>query len=307
MKRILITGATGFIGRHCLRQLVDKGYGVHAVAHRRPSFDLTGVQWHLADLLDSGNTSDLICEVKPTHLIHFAWYAMPVDYRSSPENLRWCQASLELLRAFAANGGEHAVFAGTCFEYDDRYGYCSERLTPSVSSTLYGTCKSSFSNIALHYANQFGIRAASGRIFFVYGPHEAPVRLVPNVIRKLLFGRPAECSHGEQVRDYMHVQDVADAFVAVLESQVSGAINIASGTPVKLKDIIYSLADMLDGRHLVRLGALAPSTNEPSVLLADIGRLRDEVGWRPRIDLRTGLADTVSWWRNFNLEPSHLC
>jgi len=302
MKRVLVTGATGFIARHCLKQLVDRGYSVHAVAHRRPSFDLAGVEWHGADLLDAQSITDLVSRVRPTHLMHFAWYAVPADYRSSPENLRWCQASLELLRMFAAKGGERAIFAGTCFEYDDRYGYCSEGFTPNTSSTLYGTCKSSFSNVALRYAEQFGVLASSGRIFFVYGPHEASARLVPNVIRKLLHGQPAECSHGEQVRDYMHVQDVADAFVSVLESRVTGIVNIASGTPVMLKDIVYILAEMLGGHHLVRLGALAAPANEPPVLLADVRRLREEVCWRPRIELRSGLADTVRWWRDYSSE-----
>jgi nucleoside-diphosphate-sugar epimerase len=298
VKRVLVSGATGFIGRQSLQPLLERGFEVLAVAHQT-SLPLTSrVFWQAADLLAPGGARRLMKEFKPSHLLHFAWYVKPQDYRNSSENLRWCAASTDLVRSFAENGGERAVLCGTCFEYDARFGYCSENLTPVSPSTLYGICKNSLREMAEGFARQAGISLAWGRTFFLYGPFEATARLVPSVAMKLLRREPALCSHGEQLRDFMHVQDVASAFAALLESEVTGSVNIASGVPVKLKDIIHRLADEIGARELVRLGALVSPPDEPPLLLADIRRLRDEVGWRPVITLEEGIRQTVDWWRN---------
>ncbi|MGH7905873.1 MAG: NAD-dependent epimerase/dehydratase family protein [Candidatus Binataceae bacterium] len=297
MKRVLVTGAAGFIGRHTLRPLLDSGFEVFAISHSRTRIDLPGVQWRTADLLEPDAASRLVAELKPSHLLHCAWHMAPADYRNSPENLRWCEASLALIRAFADGGGTRVVFAGTCFEYDARFGFCSETLTPVHPTTLYGICKNSLRAMALGFAERAGIGAVWGRTFFVYGPHEAENRLVASVIINLLRREPARCTHGEQVRDFMHVEDVASAFVALLESDTRGIVNIGSGAPVRLKDIINEIADALDARQMVRLGAVAAAADDPPVLLADVRRLHGEIGWRPSIPLEIGLPRTIEWWR----------
>ena len=298
MKRVLLTGATGFIGRHCLRFLSASGYEVHAVSSRVPNGNQSGVQWHQVDLLDVGQATELIATVGPTHLLHFAWYAVPGQYWSSLENFRWVQASLGLLQAFEKAGGRRVVMAGTCAEYDWTYGYCSEQRTPLLPSGAYGACKHSMQIMLDGFARQTGISAAWGRIFFLYGPHEHSDRLVPSVISSALKREPIRCSHGSQIRDFLHVQDVASAFVALLNSDVSGPVNIASGRPVVLKDIIHKLAAMLGQQNLVELGAVHTSASEPPLLVADVARLSNEVGWRPTYDLDHGLDQTICWWKS---------
>jgi len=300
MKKILLTGATGFIGRHCLSTLSARGYEVHATSTKESIDDQlnSDVYWHKVDLLDSDSLWNLMAKVKPSHLLHFAWYAVPGKYWTSLENLRWVQASLDLLQAFIRHGGERAVMAGTCAEYDWRYGYCSEGATPRVPSTLYGTCKHSLQIMLDSAAKQAELSTAWGHIFYLYGPHENPNRLVASVIRSLLFGEPALCSHGNLIRDFLYVQDVADAFVALLESDVEGTVNIASGRPIALKDIILKLACKLDRQNLVRFGAIQPPENDPPFLIADVRRLANEVGWVPKYDLDSGLNQTINWWRS---------
>jgi nucleoside-diphosphate-sugar epimerase len=297
MKRVLFTGATGFIGRHCLPTLVSSGYKVHAVTPDEPVETDSDVQWHRADLLDSVQVLDLMDRVRPTHLLHFAWYVVPGKCYTSPENYRWVQASLDLLQAFAHQGGRRVAMAGTCAEYDWKYGYCSEQTTPLSPATVYGACKHALQVMFDAFTSQTGLSGAWGRIFFLYGPHEHPARLVSSVIRAILRGEPARCSHGNQIRDYLYVQDVADAFVALLESDVEGPVNIGSGRPVVLKDIIHEIARKLNRQDLVRLGAVPTSASDPHLLVADTSRLFDKVGWKPKYDLDTGLERTIEWWK----------
>lgn len=303
MNRALVTGATGFIGRHAAASLLRRGYEVHAVSSNPPDDarddgdKREDVRWHRADLLDTGDVSRLMRAVEPTHLLHFAWYAVPGKYWTSLENFRWVRASLDLLQAFEGSGGKRAVFAGTCAEYDWNYELCSEQTTPLAPATLYGTCKHALRLMLDAYGRQTGLSTAWGRIFFLYGTHEHPDRLVASVARALLKGEAALCSHGRQVRDFLYVEDVADAFVALLASEVGGAVNIASGRPVALKTVVEAIARQLEREDLLQLGARPAPANEPPVLTADVARLGGEVGWRPHYSLDAGLEKTIAWWR----------
>jgi nucleoside-diphosphate-sugar epimerase len=300
MKKVLVTGATGFVGRHSLTSLSARGYEVHAVTslENAPAIDAPGVVWHRADLLDRAQVFALVSKVTPSHLLHFAWYAVPGKFWTSPENLRWVQASLDLLRAFKEAGGRRVVAAGTCAEYEwGRAEPCSEASTPLRPATLYGACKHSLRLMIEAYSRQEGLSAAWGRVFFLYGPHEHPDRLVASVIRSLLRGDEARCTHGQQVRDILHVADVADAFAALLDSEVEGAVNIAAGRAVVLRDVINEIGEKLARQDLIRLNAIAAPTGEPRIIVADTKRLNEEVGWRPQRDLSAGLDETIEWWR----------
>jgi len=298
-KRVLITGATGFIGQHCLNYLIDAGFEIHALSRQSKSTDPShiNVNWHVADLLDKNQVELIVSTVKPTHLLHLAWYAEPGKYWTAPDNFECVSASLMLLRTFSLHGGERVVMAGTCAEYDWSYGLCSEEETPKNPSTVYGVCKHSLQEMLASYSAEYGLSAAWGRIFFLYGPHEHPSRLVSSVIRSLLEGKPALCSTGEQMRDFLHVSDVASAFVSLLDSEIQGPINIASGEAVSIKEVVEKIAAKLGKSRLLQLGARPTLPNEPPVLLANVSRLNEELGWQPYFDIDQGLDSAISWWR----------
>ena len=197
--------------------------------------NFNGVHWHDVDLLDTQKTNELIATIHPTHLLHFAWYAKPGEYWDSTENVRWLEGSLHLLRVFQKAGGARVVMAGTCAEYDWKFGYCSEYVTPLAPSSLYGTCKNAMQHLLKDFSRETNLSSAWGRIFFLYGPHENPNRLVSSVILNLIHNKMAPCSHGNQIRDFLHVKDVASAFVSLLMSNVDGPVNIASGKPIAIK------------------------------------------------------------------------
>lgn len=288
----MLTGATGFVGRQALRTLVDAGHEVHAVARRRGS-DANGVAWYEADLLVEAKVLE---QVRPEVLVHLAWYAEHGKFWSSPENVRWVEASLALLRAFAAVGGRRAVLAGTCAEYEWSREIYSEDAV-QIPATLYGAAKHGLCAIAAAYAEQVGLSLAWGRLFFLYGPYEAPARFVPSLIRSLLAGEPASMTDGEQRRDFLHVTDAGAAFAALADSGVTGAVNVASGAGVALRELAEQIARRVGGVELLGLGARPTPQGEPPVLVADVKRLRDEVGWSPQIGLDDGLDATVAWWR----------
>jgi len=280
-----------------VRLLSTGNYETHAVCLKGNQTDDVDVRWHQVDLLDFAELSALVSKVKPTHLLHLAWFAKPGEYWTSWENLRWVGSTLDLLRAFASNGGQRVVMAGSSAEYDWRYGYCSEELTPTRPATLYGASKHAVQCVLDAFAAQAKISAAWGRVFYLYGPYEHPHRLVAYVIRSLLRGEQARCSQGNQVRDFLYVEDVARAFVGLLESNVSRTVNIASGEGIKLRELIFKIADLLEGRSLVELGSMPTSAGDPDLLLADVSRLRNEVGWTQRWSLEEGLRETITWWK----------
>jgi nucleoside-diphosphate-sugar epimerase len=294
VKRVLVTGASGFIGRHTLAPLLEAGFEVHAVSRHPPS--RVGVRWHSRDLLERGAGEALLRELEPTHLLHLAWYAEPGLYWTAGENVDWLEASLRLLRAFAAPG-RRAVVAGTCAEYDWSSGVCSERETPLAPATLYGECKRSLAAVGERLAAETGLRFASGRVFFVYGPGEHPQRVVASVATSLLRGEEAPCTSGSQVRDYLHVEDVASAFVALLASDVTGPVNIGSGERLPVRRLLLTVGEAVGAPELIRFGGRAERPGEPPLIVADTRRLADEVGWSPNHTLRSGIAETVTWWR----------
>lgn len=296
MKRVLITGASGFIGRHALKPLSLRGYDVHAAA-RLPQQTAAEATWHQCDLMDAYAVERLMADVQPTHLLHLAWYTEHGKFWSAPENVDWVGASLQLLRAFQGRGGRRVVMSGSCAEYEWNEQICRENGTPLNPVTLYGVCKNALRTIAERFAVQSGLSFAWGRVFFLYGPHESPERLVPFVTRRLLDGQPVPCTSGEQRRDFMHVEDTAAAFVGILDSDLEGAVNIASGDAVSVRDVVHALATTAGRTDLLRVGELPDRPSEPRLLAADITRLRSELDWKPRWPLAAGLANTVDWWR----------
>ena len=296
MKKTLVTGGSGFIGRHTLPLLVKANHEVHAVSFREQHADKNGIHWHKADLKDGSRLKELVAEVQPTHLLHLAWTTEPGKYWNDPENIRWVQASLELLQAFSAQNGERVVMAGTCAEYDWSGGVCAEKTTPLKPTTLYGNCKRALQIMVESFGQATQLSTSWCRIFHVYGPHEHKKRLVPSVICSLLQGKPAECSHGQQNRDLLYVEDVASGIVSLLESNVTGAVNIGAGKGVMLKDVIEMIGNKVGRPDLIRLGWIPSPSDEPSLLVADTRRVREEVNWDPRFNLDTGLDHTIQWW-----------
>jgi len=307
-KRVLVTGAGGFIGRWSVPAMIAAGYEVHGIVGRDPARavprQLDGAVLHRVDLMDAAAVDALSGAVEATHLLHFAWIATPGVYWNSPDNARWLAAGRHLLRAFQRNGGVRVVMAGTCAEYDwARAAVCDEATTPLADAldpavTAYARAKLEMHAALTQFAAAHALSAAWGRIFFQFGPDEHPGRLVASVINNLLSGREAPCSHGRQVRSFLHVADVGSAFAALLDSGVVGAVNIGGAGRLRIAELVQEIGLQIGRPELVRLGARNAAPDEPPVLVPDVRRLQTDVNWRPRFGLQDGIADTIAWWRN---------
>jgi nucleoside-diphosphate-sugar epimerase len=295
-KRILVTGGTGFIGRHCLAGLSARGYEVHATSSQ-PQSAQTGIHWHQINLLDGARTTALIAEVRPAGLLHLAWYAKHGLFWDALENLDWARASLALLRAFIDHGGRRMVGAGTCAEYDWCDRHCIESSTPLVPQSLYGVSKNAFRSIAAEAARRSGISFAWGRIFYLYGPGEQASRLVPLIVRSQLRREKIVCSGSDLLRDYLYVADVASALVALFDSPLEGAVNIGSGNAISVGSIADKIAGRLGAPQLVEFKTRGRADNTAPLIVADTTRLSGELGWRPAVGLEDGIDQTIEWWR----------
>jgi nucleoside-diphosphate-sugar epimerase len=293
--RVLVTGASGCVGHAAVAKLAADGWDVHATSRSQAAAE-TRVTWHQCDLLDPGASRQIVTTVAPTHLLHLAWYIGPGRWASAPENLAWVRASLALFEAAADAGCRRIVGSGSCLEYDWSFGYCSESRTPLVPHTLYGSCKLATGSLLASYARVRQFSSAWARIFFLYGPHEHPDRLVPSVIRSLLAGTEARVSHGRQIRDYLYATDVADALVTLLASEIEGPINIGTGEPIALREIVQHAARLIGKEELVRFGAIPAAATDAPVVVADTKRLAD-LRWSPQMSLDEGLRETIDWWR----------
>ena len=292
--KVLITGASGFIGRQCCAQMSALGYEVHATSSK-PQTDDT-VHWHKVDLFDRHQSIKLMRNIQPTHLLHLAWYAEPGKYWTSTINYHWVKASLTLFEKFVEFGGKRIVVAGSCAEYDWRFEKYSEDSTPLVPGTLYGVCKHALHMMLSSYAPLKGISFAWGRIFSIYGPYENSNRLFASVIQALLEGKDVKCNNGELIRDYLHVYDVASAFITLLNSDIEGPVNIGSGSGVKLVDMVRKIEKKISNYGCLIINNKIITVNEPPIIIADTRRINN-IGWTPIYDIDHGLDNTIKWFK----------
>ena len=280
-KKVLLTGATGFIGQHCLRELIQEGYDIIATYHARiPETEHPEqVKWVQVDLTDDLKpVEDILCATPIDTLLHVAWN-MGKGYQNNAENTIWLEKSVELVSLFIKHGGNRVATAGTNAEYAISQHELKED-GPLNPDTLYGKCKRSLYMEVEQLCKAKQISYVHMRIFYTFGKGESEIRVIPYVIDELLAGRSPICSSGVQVLDYMCVEDIARAIVQCLKRKdLHGSINIGSGEGVELRDLLTFIADKIDGDTKITFAKEKPGDRKIDV--ADVSRLREAVGFVP--------------------------
>ena len=297
-KKVLITGATGFIGKNVVNELLNKGYEVHSLVYPPYAPEQEGLFQYEMNLMDYDALKTFFDEHKFENLIHLAWYVGPKCHIHDL-NLDWTIATLNLLKLFKENGGKKFLGAGTISEYDYKYGYLLEDDTPAAK-TLYGVSKNSIYRIAKTFCEQNGIDFKWPRIFNLYGPNEKPQRLMPSVINSCLKGEDVKVSDCLKFQDYLHVEDTARGIVTVFESDVQGAVNICSGKPVQLRYIVNKIAELTNFKGNILWGAI-PAAFGDDLVVGNNEKLKS-LGWEPKYTLEEGLIQTIEWWKENNKE-----
>jgi nucleoside-diphosphate-sugar epimerase len=298
MSSVIVTGASGFLGRQVVARLAARGHEVHAIARNPLPQAIAPAIWHRVDLLDAAQVAAAVQAIRAEGLVHLAWETAHGKYWSSPSNLDWTAASLQLLRHFGDCGGRRALVAGSSAEYDwSMPSPLDESRSPLRPLGLYGRCKNALREVLEAWAPGAGISWAWGRIFNMYGPFENPQRLVPRVVRALGEGRTLPFDDGGLVRDFLHIEDAGDAFAALYSSEAQGPVNIASGEAVTVREVVQAIGEAMGAAGAVGFGAL-PRPREAPQVVASVARLRDDVGWSPRRGLREGLCEACDWWRS---------
>ena len=299
--RVLVTGAGGFVGSAVVRHLLDAGVEVAALV-RSPDVPVRleglGDRVHMirGDLDDPTVWREQVAGWKPEACVHTAWYAEPGKYLDSTESIRGLSFSLGLLEELARAGCQNVVMTGTCFEYDTSVGWVDEQ-SPVKPGTLYAACKLGLGLVAAQRATQLGVNFAWGRIFYVYGPYEDERRLVPALTKSLLADRDFAATTGDQVRDYMHVADVAAGLASLALAGAQGVFNVSSAEPVTLAEVMLTVGRIIGREDLIKFGARAPAQFEPAFICGRNDRLRQATGWAPGRTLYDGLRTTVEWWK----------
>jgi nucleoside-diphosphate-sugar epimerase len=278
--KVLLTGASGFLGRCVLRLLLNQGIET-VVAGRRQPQGVPASNFLQVDLLGSVDFDELIKSSDATHLLHLAWYTEYGKYWTSPVNLRWIDATVRLTEAFCLAGGQKIVLAGTCAEYDWSYGYCSEANTPLNPATLYGIAKDVTRRLVTAVCAEHQVPCTWGRIFLPYGPGEDSRRLIP-ALKDVFDGKGTPFGvNATAFRDILHVEDVADGFLTLLKSEANGAFNICSGQPVQIAEVVKLLAQSYNADPQLVLDLSTDRPGEPPLLIGDNKRI-SALGWRAK-------------------------
>jgi nucleoside-diphosphate-sugar epimerase len=301
-KRILIAGGRGFLGKPLLKTLLRQGtWDIHAISRDCSRNSLPdGVTWHSVDLINQLEIERLFKSVCPTYLVQLAWCAEHGTYWKDPVNLEWVAANLQMALSFVRHGGERCIFAGSSAEYDwSASAPYHENSSPLKPQLLYGASKLSSYQALSAYFEQEHISWVWARIFCPFGQYEDRRRLIPKTCLRLIAGEILNFDSAQGLRDFLHIEDIASAIQATLQSPLKGPINIASGEGVGVREIITNIARHLgreDRVHFAEDQSVGRQMTDE--VTADVTRLRTEVGWQPQVSLDDRLRQVCEWWRS---------
>jgi nucleoside-diphosphate-sugar epimerase len=242
------------------------------------------VRAHRCDLLDPAAT-EVVEEIGAEILVHAAWYAEPGRFwDAAMENLEWIEATLRTFRSFARAGGRRAVVVGSGAERAVEHG---------GRTNIYAAAKHA-SQVALDAAaRELGVALCWARVFQPYGPGEPAARLVPSVIDAISDLRPAECTTGAQVCDFVFVDDVGRALALLAGGSGDAVVDVGTGVGTTVETVARTIAELLGHPELVDLGAVAARDDTTAALVADVASLEATIGWVPDTGVRDGLARTI--------------
>jgi nucleoside-diphosphate-sugar epimerase len=293
--QFVVTGSRGFIGRSVCRLFAERDLEVIGIVRPGtvPEHEV-GILFHEADLSDPANLLPRDRSNEDFILIHLAW-SMRGRYAFGSQ-ARDVALLAGLLEYWAPRSLRGLVAAGSVEEYAKRGGYLREHDPPIGEFSPYGWGKRAARDLARTWWKETGIFVSWIRPFTVYGPGQTGDMLIPYAVRRALSGQSAEFTDGTQRRDFVHVEDVAAAFHSAATLQPPGfhVVNIGTGEPVAVRDVLGRLARSFGAEDRFRIGALTRRSAEPDLQAAETTVAASLLDWRARVPLEEGLETLIS-------------
>ncbi len=303
-RRILVTGASGFLGSRLTRRLVEQGAVVEAwTTSSAHPVRLTAVfdrlTLSIVDIRDAVQVRDACRRAEAEVVYHLAAYGVHAEQQDFLQAVETnVRGTANLLVGLKDTPCRRVVTTGTWAEYGAK-DYPIHEHEPLEPVGAYGATKAAATLLALAFASQERLPLVVLRPFSVYGPGEGGRKFVPSIIRSCLRGENPRLSSGRQVRDYLYIDDVIDAYLKAADLTVATplVLNVASGIPLYLRDFASAIVTHFPGLH-ADLGALPDREREIWKVQADITQIKAIMGWQPVWSLEDGIRRTVEWYRH---------
>ena len=311
--RVLVTGATGFIGSHLVRRLVDDGVDVHALSsvvssvypvRLAPLRDR--ITLHGGNLMDRSAMDSVVADARPTHVFHLGAYThVGKSWQRVDECIQTnVQGTVNLLRALEGRGYERFVYFGTSEIYGDvDVPFREDAVVNPISP--YSVSKYAGERFCRMFHQGRGWPVVMIRAFNAYGPAQTPDRVIPEIIGRALRGDELKMTTGRQTREFNYVDDLVDGVVraGTVEGIDGEVFNLGCGEEISMRDLATMILDLLDNPITAKFGELPERPTEIPRMFCDNTRARELLGWKPQHTLRNGLEKTIEWYRSELADP----
>jgi UDP-glucose 4-epimerase len=303
----LVTGASGFLGSWLVRQLLDRGHTV-TVLMRSKKWGRRVTDWSdrvrivYGGFEDTSSLRESLMYQPVDVFFHLAWSGVTAEFRNQTNQISTnVVGSLQFWELAKDCGCKHWIGLGSQAEYGLYKEVLREDL-PARPVSAYGVAKLACGTLTGKMSEMVGMMHTTVRLLSTYGPGDDPRNMIPSVILTLLAGKRPAMTKGEQIWDYVYVEDAARALCQIAETGAIGTLNLASGEAVEIRYVAERIRDLVDPRLELGLGD-RPYGQDPIMYMAgDISRLKSVTGWQPKISLQEGLHLTVEWFRNENAD-----
>ncbi len=297
MHDIVIHGATSFIGKHLIKRLLSEK--IPLVVISRKSSDLTYLQnkplikiFRYKDSVDEIDTADM--QVNKPVFFEFAWKGVFGTERNDDTqlsvNVPLIKDSIRLAHKLNSS---HWIGIGSQAEY----GNLDKRISETDKcepTTLYGKAKLECSAVSTQLCKEYGMQHSWLRLFSVYGPEDNHDWLIQYLIKEMFSNKEVNVTKGEQVWDYLYIDDMIDALLKLAKRPGVGIANIGTGKGVSVKTIIEKIHDLTGSGSKINFGVIPYRDDQVMLMEADISKLSSHIDWQPGIDIEEGLKRTVS-------------
>ena len=310
LKKILITGATGFIGSHLTRKLTEEGFEVGIIKRensniRRISDLIKNLSIYDADLRDIHEVSKVISHFKPEVIFHLATY-YAVEHKSEEVSLMLdtnVLGTINLLEASKKYNVKLFINTSSCFVYQESKNKLREN-TGLGPINLYALTKIQAEQACSFYTEKYGLGTITFRLFPPYGPADHERRLIPYTIKNFFKGKKIKLTTGKQRWDFVYVDDIIEAYFKLLnipDLPIKHEIfNIGTGNAISIREVISQLKEIIGSSIEPEWGAIPHRKNEVWFICADISKTKGFLKWKPKTQiLQEGLKLTVNWYKNF--------